>query len=488
MNISISEPMKDIFAVGSALLVLVCFAVWHPTGDFVSSPSYWVDEAVSVEKARNFLTYGVLDVAVAPGVLSGKPYATAAAGPLLTLPLAGFFSLFGIGIMQARLYMLLWLILLLCVSYFLVRNISGRRAALCAVLLLATFSPLYANGKTATGDIPGFVALLLALYYLYIRKWYLFSGMLLGIATTTKPSLYIPLIAVAIFEIVFSEHERRIHKAAVVVGGAALILVPWLISLPSHPLVQTSWEEVYVFFQNPFPSDATPVFGVGALFHSTVLQYMALVMAALFGVWRTRGKDETWIRFVRFAFLYALAAFVLYLRSRSWLRYLLSCTLLLFLSFPQTIQMLLHQRAWRYRVPSWTATFVLIMFIGAQAVHLFFFSWRTASDASMRDSTVLESIVQSRETVGFIDAPALASLFDSRRKYQVIRISGNTIVGESPLAVRADMLPDYVFIPYNRFGDQSMRDFVDPYTNVLKERYMDYTPPDARFSLYKKIP
>ncbi len=485
-----SETTKDILALGSALLVLVCFAVWHPTGDFVSSPSYWVDEAVSVEKARNFLIYGELDVAVAPGVLSGKPYATVAAGPLLTLPLAGFFSLFGIGIMQTRVYMLLWLIILLCVSYVLVRKISGRRAAVCAVLLMATFSPLYANGKTATGDVPGFVALLLALYYLYVRKWYMFSGMLLGIATTTKPSLYIPLVAVAVFEIVFSEHEKRIRKMATVASGAALILVPWLVSLPSNPFAYISWKEVYAFFQNPFPSDAVSVLGAGdvsILFHTTVLQYIILGVAVSFAVWYTRGRDDVWIRFARFGFLYALAAFVLYLRSPGWLRYLLSGTFLLFLIFPQTIQMLLHQHAWRYRIPSWTATVVLILFIGAQAVHFFFFSWRTASDAVMRNSIFLEQIVRSDETIGFIDTPTLASLFDSRRKYQVVRISGNTVLGESPLAVDFDMLPDYVFVPMSRFGNEALRDFVDPYTNVLQERYMDYTPPDARFSLYKKI-
>ena len=487
MNISISETMKDILALGGALLVLVCFAVWHPTGDVVSSPSYWVDEAVSVEKARNFITYGELDVAVAPGVLSGKPYATAAAGPLLTLPLAGFFSLFGIGIMQTRVYMLLWLIVLLCVSYFLVRKISGRGTALCAVLLMATFSPFYANGKTATGDVPGFVALLLGLSYLYVRKWYMFSGMLLGIATITKPSLYIPLVAVAVFEIVCSEHEKRIRKALTVAGGAVLILVPWLVSLPSYPFSLTSWNEVYVFFQNPFPAGAANVFGIDALLHSTVLQYLVLVVAALFGVWHTRGRDEAWVRCMRFCFLYALAAFVLYLRSPGWLRYLLGGTLLLFLVFPQILQTILHQRAWRYHVPLWGATAILIMLIGAQAIHFFFFSWRTASDVTMRNAILLQQLVRPDETIGFINAPTIASLFDSRRKYQVVRISGNTVLGESPLAVYSDMLPDYVFMPHSRFGDESMRDFVDPYTNVLKERYIDYTPLDARFFLYKKI-
>lgn len=497
--------MKDITALGSALFILVVFAVWHPTGNFVSSPSYWVDEAVSVEKARNFLAFGALDVAVAPDTLSGKPYATAAAGPLLTLPLAAFFWAFGIGVAEARVYMFLWLIAMVFVSYFLMRAIAGRRAAFFAILLMVTFSPLYANGKTATGDIPGFVALLLALYYLYLRKWYLFSGILLGIATTTKPSLYVPLAIVAIVEIFFSEREKWMPQVATIVGGTALIVAPWLFSLPSNPFAQTSWKEAYVFFQNPFPADAVSVldsFGGGDitfLLHTTVLQYVALGAAVLFAVWFTRGRQDAAARIMRFGFVYALLAFVLYMRSPGWLRYLLGGTLLLFLVLPLALPEILKrysrmsigfqsQLGWQYTVPAWAGNAALIFLIALQAVHFFFFSWRTASDGVIQDSLFLQQLIGSDSTIGFIDSPTLASLIDSAQKYQVARISGNTVLGESPLRISSDKLPDYLFIPFNRFGNESRREFVDPYADVLETYYKNSTPQGERYMLYKKIP
>ncbi len=490
---NISEHKKDIAALGSALLVLISLASWHPTGNFVSSPSYWVDEAISVEKARNFLAFGELDVAVAPGTLSGKPYATAAAGPLLTLPLAAFFGAFGIGVAQARVYMLLWLITLFVGSYFFVRRIAGRRAAFFAVLLMATFSPLYANGKTATGDIPGFVALLLALYYLYVRKWYLFSGVLLGIAVTTKPSLYIPVVAVAVLEILLSESHNRLKRAVAATLGVLIILIPWAISLPSHPSMRASWNEAYVFFQNPFPADAVTVLAslgsgdASFLLHSTVVYYAALTAAVALAIWVMRGRQDAPARLMRFGLLFALGSFVLYVRSPGWLRYLLAGSLLLFLIFPSALQAMADLRKWQYKIPARAVSAVLIVLIGLQAVHFLFFSWRTASDATTQNNAFLQDLLEAEETIGFVDAPALASLFDSRRKYQVVRISGNTVLGMSPLAYSPALLPDYIFVPFNRFGDESRREFVDPYTNVLEERYMDYTPADARFSLYKKI-
>lgn len=487
------ETTKDIFAIGSALLILAVFAAWHPTGDFVSSPSYWVDEAISVEKARNFLELGKLDVVIAPGVVSGKLYATSAAGPLLTLPLAGFLGTFGVGIAQVRVYMFLWLVILLCVSYFFARNIFGRRAAFFAIVLMATFSPLYANGKTATGDIPGFVALLCALYYLYVRKWYVFSGILFGIAAITKPSLYIFVSIIAILEILLSESQKRLTHAIALLGGGLMVLMPWIISLPSHLYDQSSWEEVYTFFGNPFPQDAITVLaslGMGdsqSLLHSTVIYYIALMAVISFAILVTRDQQHITARIMRFSLLFTITAFILYLRSPGWLRYLLAGTLLLFFVLPAATQIITYQRRWRYAISFRVGIVALIVLIGAQTVHFFFFSWRTASGAIMRDSVFLQQLLKTGETIGFVDVPAVASLFDSHQKFQVMRISGNTVLGVSPLAYSADMLPNYIFIPYNRFGDAAMREFVDPYMYVLERHYSNYTPPHARYVLYKKI-
>lgn len=483
--------MKDILALGAGLLVLVIFSVWHPTGDFVSSPSYWGDEAISVEKARNFLTYGRLDIAVSPGVLSLKPYATVAAGPLLTLPLAGFYSLFGIGLPQTRIYMMLWLILLLGVSYGLVRKFVGRRAALISILLMATFSPLYANGKTATGDIPGFVALLLALYYLYARQWYVFGGVLLGIATTTKPSLYLPLVAVALIEVLLSGHRERLKQSAAIVGGSLFVLIPWVVSLVPRPDAYGSWQEVYTFFKNPFPADAVRMVDavmagdMTMLLHSTIAHYALLSCIAASAAWYTRTRDDPWVRFLRFGVLYTLAAFVLYLRSPGWIRYLLAGSLFLFSIFLPSLEVLLRERVWRHVRPVWVSGAMAVTLIAVQAVHFIFFSWRTVSDSTIQDSAVVRQLVGPGETIGFMDVPTLASLVDSKQKYQVVRISGNTVLGKSPLAYDIVDLPTYIFISANKFR-KGENEFVAPYKDVLDAQYKRMTLSSNRYTIYKK--
>jgi len=490
MNIS----FRDIGYITVTFLVLLGFAIYHPDGSFAMNPTYWADEAVSVEKARSLLTYGTLDIAVAPGVLSDKPYATAAAGPLLTVPLAGFFSVFGISVTGVRVFMMIVLGILTVSVYFFARSLYGQGVGFAATLLFVTFSPLYANGKTATGDIPGFLALLFGLWVLFKKRWYVFSGILLGVAITTKPSLYLPVAGIAVLEIFLSEHTKeRIIHALRLMGGSLIVCLPWLYSLIPDMKNPASWKETYFFFRNPFPDDAVSVIyqlmqgNISALVHTTIFHFFILFIVAGTVYIFTRHLDEARYRFIRFAVLYSAVAFILYLRSPSWLRYLIAGELLLFISFLPSLETIWHARAFRYWVPKWFPAFIVGFLIMLQGIHMGFFAWRTASWTVPEKAQAITALLNPGDTIGVIDDISVASLINSRQKFQIVRISGNTILGKNPLAYSSNELPTYIYIPRSRFGNMAVRDFVDPYKDILETYYKSIPVPEERYMLYKRL-
>ena len=156
-------PKNSYFFILAAILLFV-FAVSLPT--LTTRPRLWADEAKSIELALNFERFGALDMQTAPGEFSGVAHLLQSTGYPVTVPLAGIFSLFGFGMTQARLFMLLWMIAALCVIFFFLRRLFGAREALFALALIATFASFHDNGRTVVGEIPGFLFLLMGLWIL----------------------------------------------------------------------------------------------------------------------------------------------------------------------------------------------------------------------------------------------------------------------------------------------------------------------------------
>ncbi|MEK9166359.1 MAG: glycosyltransferase family 39 protein, partial [Patescibacteria group bacterium] len=142
--------------------IALSFSLWSPLGDFIATPKFWRDEAIPFEIARTFSELGKLDVVVAPGQVDGRPYLTHATGFPLTIPLAGVFEVFGGGVRQARIFMIAWILAAIWFLIFFLRTFWGEREAFAGALLISTFAPFYANGRTFTGEIPGFLFLLVS--------------------------------------------------------------------------------------------------------------------------------------------------------------------------------------------------------------------------------------------------------------------------------------------------------------------------------------
>ncbi|MBI4761649.1 MAG: ArnT family glycosyltransferase [Chloroflexota bacterium] len=170
-------------------LLLLYFLVFHNLTRF---PEPWFDEGSHLHVPKTLVKYGVYADISSEGFRYYGP--TIGVGPTIMLPIAAAFKLFGIGLLQARLVMALYLLAALYMFYRLVEHLAGKRLAWIALaLLLSSRSVLFLQyGRQLLGEVPGFFFILLALY-LWFSRWnendwkrLALIGLFFGLAMITK--------------------------------------------------------------------------------------------------------------------------------------------------------------------------------------------------------------------------------------------------------------------------------------------------------------
>lgn len=165
------------------------FFVFHNLTRF---PAPWFDEGSHLHVPKTMVKYGVYADISSDGFRYYGP--TIGVGPTVMLPIAAMFKLFGIGLLQARIVMALYLLAAVYVFFRLVDHLAGRWVAWAAIaLMLSSRSVLFLEyGRQLLGEVPGLFFLLLATY-LWFSKWNENSwkrlsliGLLFGFAMITK--------------------------------------------------------------------------------------------------------------------------------------------------------------------------------------------------------------------------------------------------------------------------------------------------------------
>ena len=171
-----------------AVAVVMFLALYNLT-DY---PVTWFDEGSHLHVPKTLVRFGVYADYSSEGFRYYGP--TIGVGPTVMLPIAAVFRLFGIGLLQARLVMALYLLAAVLAFYRLAHGLGGRRLAGVATALLVTSQgvSLLEYGRQVLGEVPGFffMAAGLALWFVAWEKarWWrlVLAGLLLGLATVTK--------------------------------------------------------------------------------------------------------------------------------------------------------------------------------------------------------------------------------------------------------------------------------------------------------------
>ncbi|MDO8482912.1 MAG: glycosyltransferase family 39 protein [bacterium] len=426
-----------LFCLGIIFVLAVSF--WT----FTTKPKISTDEAISIELARNFQTHGVLSIKTAPADFYRFGERIQSTGYPVTIPLALFFELFGYGLTQARFYMLVWIVATLSFLLWLGIKWFGERNALVAFFLVVTFASFYANGRTVVGEIPGFLFLLVGLYFLFSRGQRLWAGFFFGLAVVSKLSVFgliIPVL-ILVYLIEWRKFFQTLTPIAIGMLPAGLL---WIFLSLNQPLLKSTWITLFHFYQNPYSSSISSnvINNIIAIPHSTTLIYFGIlfiiIICARFLVENSRKT------LYNFVIIYGIAAFVYYLRSPGWLRYILISELLILFLLPHALTLIfarLRDRYPRALFSGWLPAGVLVALIVVQCVQMFTVSDIFYSDGAIRAATSINRNFPGK-SVGVLNAVEVAVWLDTPERYLAMDLAGLPQIGLNPLL--QEKLPEVV--------------------------------------------
>ena len=455
------------------LLAMLLLAVWSPTGKFVEFPKYWHDEAFALEQARTFMELGRLDVTIAPNTPSGMALAVSANGPPVSLPLAGVFSLFGIGILQARLYMLFWLAGVTIAVYLFLKKTFDTRSAVAGTLLMVTFASFYANGRTVTGDIPGLFFCVIALYFFVHKQQYAWSGVFFALAAITKTSAFHMALPAAGIALLFFEKKQFFLPAIRFCTSALLVIFLWLLILLPFPYSRSGFTSLVEFYQNPtHKASLLEQFSGGIpplLFSSTIGYFGILALIVLVAFFKSRrAMPDAQKRVYVFVAAYALLQAVVFFRSPGWLRYLAALEIFILMLLLPALSSFLSSKKVSYSLIGLLAAF--------QCVHYLFFSNILPRPDITPRAALLNQLLDERpgSTIGFVDNLTTSALIPSSKKFHYIYIGGTTYAGVHPFTLPQKEWPDF------------MDSIEQEYAHIQERFYEPYVLPDGEMIFRKK--
>lgn len=177
-------------------LVIVFLAFYNLT----NYPLTWYDEGSHLHVPKTLVRFGVYADYSSEGFRYYGP--TIGIGPTVLLPIAAVFKLFGIGLLQARFVMAVYLILAVAAYYQLAKIIGGSKIALIALLLLLSTRGvnIVEVGRNVLGEVPALFFLVVGLA-IWFSGWenpgpgrLFVVGLLFGLAMVTKYQFLIILI------------------------------------------------------------------------------------------------------------------------------------------------------------------------------------------------------------------------------------------------------------------------------------------------------
>ncbi|MDE2001614.1 MAG: glycosyltransferase family 39 protein [Patescibacteria group bacterium] len=439
---SFLSARADILCLGCIIL----FVVLLSGATLLTKPRIWIDEAVTVELARNFAQYGILSIQTAPHVFFGQSYLLQSTGYPLTVVLAAVFRIFGYRFAAERVTMLLIMVAALSTVFWFARKIFGRKEALLSALLIATFATFYASGRTAVGEVLGFIFLLSCLYCWLSLQSYYWAGFFLGLAVVTKPSVF--LLALPAVIIVLAYRRRGFFLNTVRLGvGMIPAALGWIVLVLGNPFVKNVWVRLLGFYRNPYGAASSAgniAANLSGFFHSPTLMYFGILFALACAGWfaAERGNRTDLLGFV---LVYSVIAFLYYLRSPGWLRYVFIAELLILFVTPFVFSEL-YAVFGRFTGTSLFSGYgivvvTLIVMSGVQLTHLFTGAQIYDSDAALQTAAYINTAFPGK-SVGVINALGLSVLLRTDARYQTVDLVGLPPIGDGVLS-HADR-PDVV--------------------------------------------
>jgi 4-amino-4-deoxy-L-arabinose transferase-like glycosyltransferase len=436
---------------------LVLLSVFLVTFNYSSSPRVWGDEGVFTETARNLALKGTLSLQVTPSESFSMRSFLLSTGYPVIVPVALFMKIFGVGLAQARITMLLYMLLLVLSFYLYSRGKYGFWVGVVSSLLLLSFSPFYGNGRPVQGEVPGLALFVMGSVFLMLwqknnfqdKKYLFWSGLFFGLSSGVKPTFLI-LIAISLF-VNFVFNFKKLYRK-----DTWLFLLPYislvLVWFKIHfPTIKSLYEFFYdiKYFAGTHESGVSTISTITTNLlrffkESTPVLFMfifavTLVTVALKFIKKERG--DFWI-----SDGVILSVIIInwsgYLFGTGWYRYFFPANILVYLFLVPSILYLANSvsNEWLKKV----VRVIPILIILLQLTQLFFISensFRVTWDANSDLRNTL-SKVDSTKTIVFYDTNDATIFLKSENYYEYFNMGGFLEVGDKDIVNKIH--PDYV--------------------------------------------
>jgi 4-amino-4-deoxy-L-arabinose transferase-like glycosyltransferase len=405
----------------SFVFILAVFLIFF---QFTDTPKVWVDEGLFTEMAKNVALHGVWGVQTAPGVFSLMNVSQISVSYPVILPVALSLKIFGNGIWQARLPMVLYMLVLVFLFYFFSKKRYGFYPAILSVLSLISFSPFYGNGRPVLGEVPGLVFGVLGVWFLLLweessfknKKWALLSGLAFGLAAATKEIflLGIPLALIISLILWFKKIEDKKTLAIfwlsfvppvliwayihLISSNSLLNFIPNFLHLASNHSSSISLTHTILNNLARFFTETTPI----------LFMFLFVVVVTSFILRYFKIKSECFSVSECVLISFIILNWIGYLGGTGWYRYFLPAHILVYLIFPGAVYIIARNtekvflKKILYAVP--------VILIVLQFIHLIFLSDTSFTDKRTRNSdlaSVLSKIDSSKRILfyGTIETP-----------------------------------------------------------------------------------
>jgi 4-amino-4-deoxy-L-arabinose transferase-like glycosyltransferase len=480
---------------GSATLFTLFLFLYNLT-DY---PKTWFDEGSHLHVPKALVTMGVYADYSSEGLRHYGP--TIGVGPTVMLPIAGSFQLFGVGMVQARSVMVIYLAAATALMFLLTRHLLGTRAAIVAtaLLLVTPAVDLVEYGRQVLGEVSG-LAFMVGGFLLWFVRWrharwweLILVGVLLGLSVVTKYQFLLVLGATLLLawgmNLLFFKLSHRLFLIPGIVTAA--IFGAWQLFTLVYLGPATIGENLASLRE--FTAGAAAVFSLdlmqrslGELFSAKSFLWM-LFPALIYSAWRLLrpsrpGRADLAADFAprpaprapemtdrrqQLAILYVLVVINLtwyVVASVSWLRYafvgLAFSTLFVALTFGDLTANFSATRLWsaarsERRLAGYGGLLLLLLLAAMIVAPGARLSWRIATappdDSAqmaqvMNASVPLDALVETWE-------PQMGFLTDHRYHYPPQLLLNRTVrqvwLGETPVSELYDFTeldPEYVLI------------------------------------------
>lgn len=454
-------------------LFLVGIILFFSTFRLTESPSVWYDEGIYFQTAANLANQGIAGMQFAPGYIDSISHQLTVGYPLIYL-LALWFKIFGASIIAGRSLMVLFMLGLLIVSFILSKRLFGTKPAIGTLALLTTFPPLYGNGKSILGEVPGlfYLALFLLCFNLarasISRKmfWFIIAGICAGLAIVTKPIFLLLLPAIVIGVIVeWKRGGMGIREVLGAAGAGVLPIITWLF-VQFQP--GDSLKSVLSYYANP--SDMTNILqAVLANVRNLFTDLGPLFLVGMMIVWLVslwlRRKNHKSIRTEEIiSIAFSLLVIAAYPRTAGWYRYLFPAQIISLVFSPYALLVIAEQvtLVWKQRA----LILIFTLLAGLGAYQTMFNSWVAEAYGSRKTAFWQEYFEKLPDSISifFYDTPEVAMFDRSSNYYQYLQPAGGDI-GTEELDTLIRGIPDMVIMKTGVWKDQY------PYYTIQKEVY-----------------